>query len=69
MLEPEQREATHGPIKRSYRIGKEQRVNQIYLGQLAANSKCLEGDARSTFITEWLGETLPETVLPTSGMA
>jgi hypothetical protein len=67
--EAEQWEAIHGPIKRSYRIGKEQRVNQIYLGQLAANSKCLEGDARNTFITEWLIENLPETVPPTSGMA
>ena len=65
----EQWEGTHGPIKRSYPIGKEQRVAQVHLGQLAANFKRLQGEERQAFMVEWLVENLPETVPVGSGLA
>lgn len=62
--EAEQWEDTHGAIKRNYSIGKEQRLVQIYLGQLAADEKQLKGAERNAFMVEWLAQHLPETLPP-----
>jgi hypothetical protein len=64
----EQWEKTHGLQKRNYRVGKEQLITQLYLGQMAADEKQLKGPTRTAFLEEWLAQHLPENLPQTEGL-
>jgi hypothetical protein len=65
----EQWEETYGLHNRNYRVGKEQLITQLYLGQLAADEKQLKGQARQAFVEEWLAQLQPENLPKTGGLA
>ena len=64
----EQWEPLHGLAKRTYWVGKEQEVFQIYLAHDEAKRKGLKGEAHTAFVFEWLAKYMPETLPKKEGL-